>query len=129
MNNVLVYELSDESGWVATEWPQQRYISSVSANREDAAVSYVEVFNSTTGQQTTAEDYRFFGPLLVTAEVEEVQPGYWRASASADQLYLVTSDTEESVKADFIDLWNRDFVDPNGGEHITDINVDWQVVE
>jgi hypothetical protein len=123
----------DETSWVCYEWPQQSVvvggIGGPYTTREGVIEAFIETYNSVRGTNHTAEDFRFFGPIKTTADIEEIYEGSWTAWAVADQRYSTWGNSLEEVKENFIVLWNEQYTGPKGQDPVTDINVDWIVHE
>lgn len=120
MMQVLVYPVDDGSGtWKATDWTRQRMF--VTGNsRDDAIAKFITAWNARNNPDISAEDCRFFGPILVTVHLMQ-ESEHWTATAYSDRVYVVAAPTEEQVRADFITYWNAE----SPYADVTEMNVDW----
>lgn len=119
-SNVLVYQSNvDPEAYTALSWPDQAQAATAST-RGQAENLYLEEYN------VTRDEVRFFGPLLVTANLVQIN-NEWKAYATADRIYSITNSTEDGAKEAFINLWNDEYMPEYGAEKvdITDQNVDW----
>lgn len=119
MTQVLIYQSNfDPDMWRATNWPKQNNLTEEFPSRQEAQQSYQDTYAA------EGEEIRYFGPLLVTCSLSETN-GQWTALAIADRPYSVSADSEADVKAAFITMWNDQYVTNNGGDPVTDDNIDW----
>lgn len=125
--NVWDGEAQGFTGWRAAEWPAQTVVTELMETKEDAWDAFAPLYNTANSSSLGPADFRFFGPVLATANLREVD-GKWVADAMADKLYSVTAPTEEEVKAAFVDYFYTEYskVEPAAfPQPLTDDNVDW----
>lgn len=112
MINVLCVESSPEE-WACYSWPDQMQVTTGST-KEEATQAFLVL------AEVSAEECRFFGPLIVTAYYTELANDGWEVYAYADTYYAARGTTLEQAKVAFITLWND-----RTNSNITDENVDW----
>lgn len=125
MQDVLIYQTSsapDPERWAAVQWPEQRVAIGAAPTREEAITSFVVAWNARMHDTKTEADFRFFGPLIVTAFLEQTDG--WHCSAYAERVYTVGPyPTEDEAKTKFISMWNSSHPE---NDPLTDTNIDWQ---
>jgi hypothetical protein len=123
----------DTAHWVCYEWPQQMIVvggvGGPYTTREGVIDAFITAYNDVRNTNLTADDFRFFGPIKVTADIEKVLENHWVAWAIADRKYDTMGNSLEEVKENFITMWNEQYTGPLGQDPVVDTNVDWIVHE
>jgi hypothetical protein len=122
----------DENHWVCYEWPQQFIVvggvGGPYTTREAVTAAFVEAFNAAKNTNKTLDDFRFFGPMLASATLEQIGE-VWTCHAISDRMYSVSAATMEDAKESWLSLYNEEYMMPNNNMTLTEINVDWIITE
>ncbi len=112
------------SEYRAIEWPIQTIIAGGST-RDLAVEAFVKAYNVRRRTSLSEEDFRFFGPINVTVTIRrdpDNDAGPWVAQCVAERVYEAYADSEDEVRAKFVEVWNATHED---WQDITDEHVDW----
>lgn len=115
------------TGWRAAEWPAQTVVTDLTETKQEAWDAFAPLYNATKETSLDAADFRYFGPVLATANLREADGG-WIAESMADKLYAVAAPTEDEAKAAFVDYFYIEYTKVEPGafpQPLTDENVDW----
>jgi hypothetical protein len=112
--------------YTATVWPAQNFTRDGYSTREEAQEAFPALYKLAHATEKAPEDFRFFGPIYVSAELRELANGTWEAIAWGDRPYSVVAPTEQEAKDAFIAMYNEEFPDIGSyPEPFTDQNYDW----